>query len=302
MTVAAIVVLALKLSIALLVFGLGLKAEFRQLGYLLRHPRHLLRSVLAMNLVMPLIAVGMALVLPLSHALKIMLVAIALSPVPPILPRKEIKAGGRESYAISLLVTAALLSVISIPVAMAILGPIFGLPLSIRAATVAQVVFLTVLGPMGAGLAVRALMPRLAQRIAGPASLLAAAVLLLASLVLLFALRKPILAELDALAILTVSAFVMVALAVGHVLGGPAPPDRTVLAISTASRHPGMALAIASANFPEKASFMAALVVYLVISLALSAVYVMLRRRVAARAGEDVDPGFEGLSGRPRRT
>ena len=37
---------------------------------------------------------------------------------------------------------------------------------------------------------------------------------------------------------------------------GPDPEDRVVLALSTASRHPGVALAIATANFPQETSVM----------------------------------------------
>ena len=45
-------------------------------------------------------------------------------------------------------------------------------------------------------------------------------------------------------------AFVFIGLAAGHLLGGPEPANRTVLAFTTSSRHPGIAIAIASANFP----------------------------------------------------
>ena len=39
---------------------------------------------------------------------------------------------------------------------------------------------------------------------------------------------------------------VLMGLAVGHVLGGPGEDDRTVLAFATVSRHPGVAMAVAS--------------------------------------------------------
>jgi BASS family bile acid:Na+ symporter len=47
--------------------------------------------------------------------------------------------------------------------------------------------------------------------------------------------------------ILALGAFTLAGLAAGHLLGGPNRDDCTVLALATASRHPGVALAIASA-------------------------------------------------------
>ena len=47
----------------------------------------------------------------------------------------------------------------------------------------------------------------------------------------------------------TLTAIILIALiglAAGHFLGGPSEDDRTVLAFATVSRHPGVAVAIAS--------------------------------------------------------
>jgi BASS family bile acid:Na+ symporter len=47
---------------------------------------------------------------------------------------------------------------------------------------------------------------------------------------------------------LIIAAVAAIGLAIGHWLGGPNPDDRTVLALSTASRHPAIALAAATAG------------------------------------------------------
>ena len=49
--------IALQLSIALTVLGLGLTASWQDATYLLRQPALLLRSVLSMSVVMPVVAV-----------------------------------------------------------------------------------------------------------------------------------------------------------------------------------------------------------------------------------------------------
>ena len=67
----------------------------------------------------------------------------------------------------------------------------------------------------------------------------------------------------------------LVGLAIGHLLGGPAPENRTSLAISTASRHPGIALALAQANFPAEKLVLAALLLYLLINAIVSIPYIL---------------------------
>jgi len=73
--------------------------------------------------------------------------------------------------------------------------------------------------------------------------------------------------------------FVAIGLAVGHLLGGPAREDRSVLALATASRHPGVALAVAH----DTASLMSVLgivLVCLIVGALFGAVYTKWIARV----------------------
>jgi predicted Na+-dependent transporter len=55
--------------------------------------------------------------------------------------------------------------------------------------------------------------------------------------------------------------------------------DRTVLSIATSSRHPGLALALPKANFPEESTLVAgALVIYLTLRLILAIPYTRWQR------------------------
>ena len=67
--------------------------------------------------------------------------------------------------------------------------------------------------------------------------------------------------------------FVIVALGIGHIFGGPTPDQRTALALSTVSRHPGTALAIAGINFPAQKLSSAAVILYLLISVLITTTY-----------------------------
>jgi BASS family bile acid:Na+ symporter len=73
--------------------------------------------------------------------------------------------------------------------------------------------------------------------------------------------------------IIVLGVFVIVGLVVGYLLGGPEEENRTALAIATSSRHPGIAIAIAQANFPEEKLAMAGVLLYLVVNGVVSVVF-----------------------------
>jgi BASS family bile acid:Na+ symporter len=94
-------------------------------------------------------------------------------------------------------------------------------------------------------------------------------------------------------AIIAFVAFVLVGLAAGQLLGGPSPEDRTVLALSTALRHPGVAIAIAYTNFPQEKLALAAVMLYLLLGLLLTIPYIKLRRRQHAMIDFEEGPKDE---------
>jgi BASS family bile acid:Na+ symporter len=278
MTAAMLVTLALRTSIFLIVFSLGLRATRADLLYLLSRPHRFFRSLLAMAVVMPLVAVGLSLSFNLHPAVKAALVALSLAPVPPILPRKEFKAGGHGSYVIGLLAAAALLSIVYIPLAEHVLRRLFDVGVDRPPTMVISLVAVTVLAPLLAGTFVRYLAPALAERLAGPLNTFATILLVLTCLVLLLHSWKVGLPLIGNGHVLVIAVFVAVGLLVGHLLGGPEPETRVVLALSTASRHPGVAMAIASAAAPDQKLLIGAILLYLVVNTLISIPYVRWAR------------------------
>jgi BASS family bile acid:Na+ symporter len=283
MDLAALVGLAVRGSIVLIVVSLGLRATQEDALYLFRRPRQLVRSLLAMNVVMPVVALGLAAAFDLGVPVEAILVALAVSPVPPILPKKQLKAGGRASYAVGLLVVAALLAIVFVPLAVEMLGWAFAREAHVPASTVARVVGITVLLPLAAGIVVRRVAPALAERIAGPVSLGATVLLTVVALLLLVHSWSAAVALIGNGRVLAIAAFVVIGLLAGHLLGGPDPEDRTVLALSTASRHPGVALAIATTTFPDEKLMTGAVLLYLLVSGVVSLPYLKWQRRQAHR-------------------
>jgi BASS family bile acid:Na+ symporter len=231
---------------SIMVLCVGLKARLDDILYLLHRPGLLVRSLLAMNVLMPAVAIGIALVFSdLDRPLKVALIALAVSPVPPILPGTQLNAGGRASYVVGLLAIAAIVSIVFVPVAAEIIGRIFGEEVRTEPAAIAKVVLTSLLLPLALGVAVGRLAPSVAARLARPLSHVASVVLVLAFLPVLLRIWPAIVGAFGNFSLLAILVFVAIGLAVGHLLGGPNSEDRTVLALATASRHPAVAMAVA---------------------------------------------------------
>ena len=84
--------------------------------------------------------------------------------------------------------------------------------------------------------------------------------------------------------VLAIAVFVAIGLLVGHLLGGPEPENRVVLALSTASRHPGVAMAIAAGTSPDEKLTIGAILLYLVVNTIISIPYVRWARARQAAA------------------
>src|SRR4051794_34617543 len=82
MTRQALVMLALEASLALMVFGIGLRSTRRDASFLIERPALLGRAFLSMNVLMPLFALGLATTFALTPVVSLALVALTLSPVP----------------------------------------------------------------------------------------------------------------------------------------------------------------------------------------------------------------------------
>ncbi len=288
MTVQQLITLGITGSLVALVFALGLKAADGDLLYLIRRPGKLVRSILAMNVIMLILATSVALLFPLALEVKIALIALAASPVPPILPGKQTKAGGTQSYALSLLVVASIAAIALAPISIEIVGRIFHGDYHLPVARVLPPVLVTVIAPLVLGVVVRKLLPALAARLADPISLLALILLLVAALPVVITSGMTFWTLVGDGVVVVLVLFTVVGLAVGHLLGGPEPDDRTVLALATGTRHPGVAMAIAGLNFPDVKAALAVMLWHLVIGGLVSIPYV--RWRKSRHADADGDP------------
>src|SRR5262245_44538735 len=243
MDFAQLVILALRLSIILIVFGFGLNATLAGLAHALRRPGLIARAILAIFVIMPIVAVLMARSFALDGVVKVALVALALSPVPPILPRKEAKAEGNMSLGLALLLVVAVASIGMIPLMLSVIGAIFDRDLGISPGVVTAAVMSSVVVPFVAGLVFRLLMPDVAARLEPGVDRLGKVLLPLVAAPVLIATAPEVWALIHNRSVLAFAIFTAVGLLVGHWLGGPDQNDAVVLGLSTACRHPAIALA-----------------------------------------------------------
>jgi BASS family bile acid:Na+ symporter len=138
-------------------------------------------------------------------------------------------------------------------------------------------VLVTVLVPLVTGMLVRARVPATAERIGPVLSLAAKLLLVAAAAVLLAVMWRSVWAATGQGAVAAITVFVVGSLAVGHLLGGPERETAVVLGMSCACRHPAIAFAIASANFPDQ-RFGGAILLYLVLSFLVGIPYVRWNR------------------------
>lgn len=279
MTVEQLIHLAVLFSVMLIVLSFALRATWRESISLFRNPSLLLRSLLAMSVLLPVFAATLVGLFTFRPAIEIALITLAVAPVPPFLPQKQLKLVGHNEYVYGLLVATSLLSIVLAPLTVALIGLAFSRHTHIAPLAIARMVALTVLIPFALGLIINQRMPAFAER----ASLLAGKVglLLLAAAVVpvLIKMWPAIISLVGDGTLLAFIAFVTVGLVVGHLLGGADSVNGTVLALATSTRHPGVALVIATGIFPGDKFVAPALVIYLLVATIASVPYVKWRSR-----------------------
>jgi BASS family bile acid:Na+ symporter len=280
---AALVLLGIKISIVITVLGIGLSTTRGDATSVFRDPVQLVRSLLAMQVIVPLFAILVVRTFDLEIPVKIALIALSVSPVPPIWPKRTLQAGGELAYTIGLLVASSLLSILIIPSAVYMMESIFSVPLRMSPASIGSIVFVTVILPLFVGIEIRRLWPRFANRASETVTKAGFALLVLCALPLLVKSLPAMASLIGNGTLLTMIALVLVGLGAGHLLGGPVEGERTVLGLASATRHPAIALTIATANFPNEL-VPAAIVLYLLVSFIVSTPYVVWNKRHADRS------------------
>ena len=246
----ALTVGAFGITIFLAVLVEGVVVSRADVGYVFSKPRRLVRTILAMNVLGPIVAIIVCRLFALHPAVIVALVTLSMTPVGALFPQGMLGLvrPERGAHAHGLFVATTLLSVVLTPLAIEAINVLYGEDLHLSPVTVASVAVGALLLPLCIGVVIgRFFSSRPAAKRWVPAIQQASGRLFLLCLVgfaILGWSRMALIIRdgtLPAIAIIS-----MCGLAVGHLLGGPDEDDRTVLAFATVSRHPGVAVAIAA--------------------------------------------------------
>lgn len=293
--------LVLQGSVMLLVVTIGMNTTWRDVMYLIRRPGLLTRSLVARNVVMPFSALILVEILELKAPVSAVLLALSISGVPPMLPRRLLKAGGSESYAIGLLVSQSLFAIALVPLSLAIFNEVLGTRAQFAARDTGMVVASLTIAPLVGGVVIRRFAPRSAERVAGPLQTAATLLLVIAVVLLLPRAWRAWSVLVGNGTLMAVFLLIAIGIGAGHLLGGPREQDRTSLALASISSNPGLTMAILSANAIQESRLAAgAVLLYLVASTLVSIPYTRRRgvpatiglyrirqRRVTGRPGPD---------------
>jgi len=218
---------------------------------------------------------------PLQVGVGAVLLGFAVSPLLPPWAKKGIAAGGQADYVIGLQVLSSGFALLVIPLMIWIVYRVFGVATALDPLAVELVLLVTVAAPLALGMGLARFYPGAAPRLAALADRVGGVLLLLGVVVLLIANGRAILGAIGQGTLVVIVAVVAFGLLVGHLLGGPDPGNRGALASATVSRHPAIALLLASGAFPEhEATVIGTVVLYLLTALLLAVPYERWRKQV----------------------
>jgi len=273
----------LAVLIPLAAFTTGLQAPKAGQGErrLWRRPAQLLRDLLAVLILVPIWAVLLVLIVPVSPLVRAgLLIAVLAVGIGPVAGLKRMGAATRDAHeALDLNLVILVLSMVFVPIAFAILAALFHRDLHVGVLAVAKVVLGRALLPLLLGLGGARLFPRAASRV-GPWLMKVLNIALLAVLVLALIATAKFLVGVGGLGWLVAAAVAIGAVVIGHFVGGPNRESQGVVAAASAMRFPALALVLAAA-LPRGHEVIPVVIVYVACAFLATTIYgvVMARRR-----------------------
>lgn len=273
------------LGVGLVVIAIGVSARPGDTLLLIRKPQLGLRAMLAMFILVPAFVLLLTAMFPLALPLRAALLALAVSPMPPIILQQEIEAGGDADYSVGLQILGTGFSILVVPIMLMVIEAVFGVTGDFDPFAMSRILLVSVALPLGAGMLLGRLLPGRRRLMSLWAGRIGNAALLIAAVSVLFLIWPDMLRLIGGGVLLLTSLIIAFALAVGHWLGGPDEGNRGALAVACAARHPAVAIALSTAIFPAYSTPIVAVVeLFLLANIIITLPYMRWRRRVMRAA------------------
>jgi BASS family bile acid:Na+ symporter len=274
-------VLAVVIFVLSSMIGMGFSLTVREISESLKNLRLVILSLVANFVLVPLLALVLLIVFPLSEGLSIGLFVIGTAAGAPFLPKLAYVAKGNMAFAMGLMVLLMVVTIAYMPIVL----PLMLTGVIIDPWAIARSLILLMLIPLAIALFVRARYEEVARGLLplmNQASNLSLLTLIVAFFVVYF---EDIGGVIGTTAVLATIIFILVSFVIGYLLGGPGGGTKRVLGVGTAQRNISAALAIAALNFTDPDVMVMILVVALVGLVLLMIAGVEMGRRTEAASG-----------------
>lgn len=239
--------LFLPLSLAVIMLSLGLGLTLGDFGRVVRLPRAFIAGAIAQVILLPLVAFGLLMIVPLPPELA--LGVMILSFCPGGVTSNVLVRFARGALALSITLTAvvSLLAVVTVPVLVAWMAELFvGASTEVDVSNLAVAVFLITTLPVATGVAIRHAAPAFADRVEKPLAMLANIIFVLIVIGAVAAGAGTLLGNLATLGPLLIAlnvAMLAIGLAVGWV-SGLTRPERIAIALEAGVQNAALGITL----------------------------------------------------------
>ena len=243
----------------------GLSLTVAQILQPLKNGRLVILALLANFVLVPLLAYGIILVIPLDQSLQIGLIVLATTAGAPFLVKEVAAAKGNLSLSVGLMFLLMIVTIFYVPIVLPLLLP----GIEVNPWDIAKSLIVTMLLPIVLGLMYRSHSPEGAGQWAPMINKVSGVALLIMLVTGLGLNIANIIDLIGSFGFLALILFVVGSLLIGMVMGGRDPAVRSVLGLGTAQRNVAAAILVTSLNFSGTMTLPYVLVASIVLPLIL---------------------------------
>ena len=271
----------LPIALMAVMFSQGLRLTLgQQLTFFKENTLDMARSLFAVLVLVPIVALSVVAILRPSPAVAIGLLLLGSTPAAPFQLLNIAKKGGSLEYLATLHLTLALFASITVPLTLYLLTHLFGFKAEFSVLAVAETVGMTILIPVGLGILARHFFPTFADKVGpilGKVGEITLLILIIPVLIKAFSLMRHV----DLWSYVSMIAFITSNLAICHWLAPDDEKERITLALEGSARNIGLALTIGALNFSQEKA-LPVFLPYVIVFVVISTIYLKWRQKQTA--------------------